>query len=367
MGTGRRLLVGLTAAVSAVLGSALLSGSADAAPTIDEVRVQLDQYAAEQAQIDQQVVQTQQRLINQQAQLDQTRAELDARRASVEAMQSQVVQVAMIQWQSKGMDATMIMLSSESVTTMVSQLTATQWVSTTTNELLQRYLLEQAELGDLEAAQAEVLARIEADQAELERLSAEANAKVDESTQLLAELTAEQQAALARARAAAAASAEGTAEGASGVLSNYDTSGLITSSGIIKPIDAPVSSGFGWRTSPISGASELHDGVDYGAPCGTPVWAAANGVVVRVEYYYGYGNRVVIDHGIVDGHQLATSYNHLSSFATTVGAEVQQGELIAYVGATGQVTGCHLHFCVYIDQSQPFAKGNANAEAMYWG
>jgi murein DD-endopeptidase MepM/ murein hydrolase activator NlpD len=242
-------------------------------------------------------------------------------------------------------------------------------MSATTNALLQRYLLEQAALRELEDSQAAVIAQIEADEAEIERLVEEANEKVKQATTLLNRLTMEQQAALAKARAEAAAAGgadPATDTSGQGVLSSYDTSGIIASASIIKPIDASVSSGYGWRTSPISGAAELHDGVDYGAPCGTPVWAAANGVVVRVEYYYGYGNRVVVDHGTVDGHGLATSYNHLSTFAVSVGDEVAQGQIIAYVGATGQVTGCHLHFCVYIDSAQPFGKGNANAESMYW-
>jgi murein DD-endopeptidase MepM/ murein hydrolase activator NlpD len=64
-------------------------------------------------------------------------------------------------------------------------------------------------------------------------------------------------------------------------------------------------------------------------------------------YNGGYGNRVIIDHGVQKGVSLSTSYNHLSQFGTFIGDTVEQGEVIGYVGTTGYSTGCHLHFMVY--------------------
>jgi murein DD-endopeptidase MepM/ murein hydrolase activator NlpD len=96
---------------------------------------------------------------------------------------------------------------------------------------------------------------------------------------------------------------------------------------------------------------KLHDGTDFHADCGTPVYAAAAGRVTQEYYNAGYGNRVIIDHGYVKGVSLWTSYNHLTSFVAHVGQHVDRGQLIAYSGTTGYSTACHLHFMVYVNGS----------------
>lgn len=90
----------------------------------------------------------------------------------------------------------------------------------------------------------------------------------------------------------------------------------------------------------------MHAGRDYGAPCGAPVYAAESGQVVSAlppGSTGGYGNQIVLDHGVKRGVSLATTYNHLQSFVVTSGS-VRRGQLIAYEGTTGSSTGCHLHF-----------------------
>jgi len=109
------------------------------------------------------------------------------------------------------------------------------------------------------------------------------------------------------------------------------------------PVDARVSSSFGYRFHPILQIQRLHTGTDFAAACGSPVRAAADGEIVAAGWAGGYGNQVVIAHGRVDGVSLATSYSHLTSFVVTSG-EVSRGQLIAYSGTTGLSTGCHLHF-----------------------
>lgn len=109
------------------------------------------------------------------------------------------------------------------------------------------------------------------------------------------------------------------------------------------PVQARISSHFGYRIHPILGTRRLHTGTDFAAPCGTPVVAATDGTVVSAGVAGGYGNQVVLRHGVVRGVSLATSYNHLSRFAVTSGP-VSRGQVIAYVGTTGMSTGCHLHF-----------------------
>ncbi|MEB3702240.1 M23 family metallopeptidase [Candidatus Bealeia paramacronuclearis] len=109
------------------------------------------------------------------------------------------------------------------------------------------------------------------------------------------------------------------------------------------PIDgARLTSGFGTRKHPIHGFTKVHKGVDFGAPSGTPFMAAADGVVERASRYGGYGNYILLRH---DG-ATKTAYAHLSKYAKGIkaGARVKQGQVIGYVGTTGNSTGPHLHY-----------------------
>jgi murein DD-endopeptidase MepM/ murein hydrolase activator NlpD len=110
-----------------------------------------------------------------------------------------------------------------------------------------------------------------------------------------------------------------------------------------------ITSPYGMRLHPILHVWKLHDGTDFHAACGTPVYAAASGRIISEYYNAGYGNRIIIDHGYVKGVSLSTSYNHLTRFVKGVGSRVQRGELIAYSGTTGYSTACHLHFMVYVN------------------
>lgn len=110
--------------------------------------------------------------------------------------------------------------------------------------------------------------------------------------------------------------------------------------GYLQPVDGPITSGYGYRTHPVLGHSKLHEGVDFGVSCGTPVQSVQSGTVVATEFTSSSGNRVKVDHG----NGVVTGYYHLQGFATSVGATVEAGEVVGYVGTTGRSTGCHLHF-----------------------
>ena len=112
------------------------------------------------------------------------------------------------------------------------------------------------------------------------------------------------------------------------------------------PVSGPITSPFGWRRHPIYGYRSLHDGIDFGASCGTPIYAPANGTVIDEYFQTAWGNRLIIDHGWQRGVGLATISNHLSSYAVGVGDHVKRGEVVGFVGTTGWSTGCHLHFTV---------------------
>ena len=105
------------------------------------------------------------------------------------------------------------------------------------------------------------------------------------------------------------------------------------------PVGGTLTSTFGWRWG------RMHEGIDIGAPGGTPIAAAAAGVVIHAGWMGGYGNLVVIDHG----GGIATAYGHQSSIAVGSGQQVSQGQTIGYVGSTGHSTGNHLHFEVRVN------------------
>ena len=119
-----------------------------------------------------------------------------------------------------------------------------------------------------------------------------------------------------------------------------------------------ISSEYGWRKNPVTGVNKLHAGTDFAAPGGTPIYAAASGYVQVAGWASGgYGNYVIIYHGkMSDGNQYSTLYGHMRSVATSAGKYVQQGEIIGYVGSTGNSTGNHLHLEVW--------KGGSKANAV---
>jgi murein DD-endopeptidase MepM/ murein hydrolase activator NlpD len=118
-------------------------------------------------------------------------------------------------------------------------------------------------------------------------------------------------------------------------------------SGLLTPVNGYVTSPYGMRFHPVYKRWSLHDGLDYGASCGTPIRAAASGTVVATGYHSAYGNRVIMDHGLRRGVGLGSAYNHLSAYSTYTGQRVQRGDVIGFVGTTGASTGCHLHFMVF--------------------
>ena len=105
-----------------------------------------------------------------------------------------------------------------------------------------------------------------------------------------------------------------------------------------------VASGFGYRIDPIYEDRRLHAGLDFTAPIGTPIYAAADGVIKDAGFNTGgYGNRVVVNHGF--GYE--TLYAHMVRIKARVGARIKRGEVIGYVGSTGKSTGPHLHYEVH--------------------
>jgi murein DD-endopeptidase MepM/ murein hydrolase activator NlpD len=113
------------------------------------------------------------------------------------------------------------------------------------------------------------------------------------------------------------------------------------------PVNGHVLSRYGDRQDPFSGEGAIHTGVDISALVGTPVHAAADGVIYQAEYGGGYGKMVIIEHG----NGMTTRYAHLSRFDVIPGQEIRRGEILGFSGATGRATAPHLHFEVRVGGS----------------
>jgi murein DD-endopeptidase MepM/ murein hydrolase activator NlpD len=124
----------------------------------------------------------------------------------------------------------------------------------------------------------------------------------------------------------------------------FEASGVgRTHEGMTKPVNGRETSPFGLRRHPILGYSRLHKGVDFGAPYGSPIVAATDGIVEFAGRHGGHGNYVKLKHS----GGMETGYAHMSRIAAKVGQRVRQGQVIGYVGSTGLSTGPHLHYEVY--------------------
>jgi murein DD-endopeptidase MepM/ murein hydrolase activator NlpD len=117
----------------------------------------------------------------------------------------------------------------------------------------------------------------------------------------------------------------------------------------IQPVNVSYNaSGFGWRIDPFTGRQAFHEGLDFPSPTGTPIVAAAGGVVISAEYHHEFGNMIEIDHG----NGIVTRYGHASKLFAKVGDIVRRGQHIANIGTTGRSTGSHLHFEVLVKGTQ---------------
>lgn len=156
------------------------------------------------------------------------------------------------------------------------------------------------------------------------------------------QVAARQQAAAVKARNSALSSA------AKSIVTR--SKALADKSNFMMPTAGPFSGRFGPRLHPILGYYKLHNGDDIGGACGQPIWAAADGTVIKAAtggYNGGSGNNVRIDHGKIGGKDVESAYLHMTSVSVREGQKVTKGQQIGTVGSTGLSTACHLHFSVY--------------------
>lgn len=220
---------------------------------------------------------------------------------------------------------------------------------------------QQAAQGQLAAEEA----RQAALQQEAASVEARIQARIAAAKKAAAEKAAREKAAREKAARDAAAKAAADKPAAAKAANTSRSTGTASrpavaapTSRFLMPVGARITSRYGMRLHPVLGYWKLHDGTDFGASCGTPIRAAEDGVVSERYYNSGYGNRLMIDHGLLDGDYVTTGYNHASRYTVRVGQRVSRGQVIGYVGNTGYSTGCHLHLMVWEDGSvvNPLAK-----------
>lgn len=218
-----------------------------------------------------------------------------------------------------------------------------------------------AEQSDVERRIAE---RVEAQRAEELRRAAEEKRRSEEAA--IAKARAEATTARARGQQQTARQAEQRVERAvarqaqsepsntatqqrAGAAARGNTDRADAGHGFIRPVEGRITSRFGMRLHPVLKVWKLHDGTDFGVGCNVPIKAAYDGVVTERYYNAGYGNRLMIDHGSVDGRYVTTGYNHATRYVARVGQRVKKGEVVGYIGSTGYSTGCHLHLMLWLD------------------
>ena len=129
----------------------------------------------------------------------------------------------------------------------------------------------------------------------------------------------------------------------------YDETGKSAKKFLVrKPVPTAIMrSGFGSRRHPILGYTKMHTGVDWAAPMGTPIYASGNGMIEKAGWESGYGKYIRIKHN--NGYE--TAYGHMTAFARGMepGARVRQGQVIGFVGSTGESTGAHVHYEILVN------------------
>jgi len=332
-------------AMCAILGMSCISqgpaATAEPAENTVDARQQLDDLEQQQQDLAAQKAASQEKLTAAQNQLRATQAQIAEQKKQMEGLQAQISQIALQQYQDRGLNTTAMIMTSNSSDDLLGYITAMQQVTDTANTLFASLQIEQGTLADLEHSEVAAVASITDEKAKLDSLEKDVRAQVAKTSALLNSMTV--------AAAAQAGSLAGINAAGAGVA---DPAAAVPdpSPKMVSPLDTyTVNSPFGMRIHPITGGYSFHDGLDMGSSCGTPVVAPANGFVIDYNWGGGYGNRLVIDNGIIDGHHIVTSYNHLSSDVAQPGTSVIQGQVVALVGSTGASTGCHLHFMVWSD------------------
>ncbi|MGE7622519.1 murein hydrolase activator EnvC family protein [Viridibacillus sp. NPDC096237] len=216
-------------------------------------------------------------------------------------------------------------------------------------------------IDDLEREQSKLKSQkksLEKKYSEALKVSKKVHKEIQNEQARLAERARKEAIAKAKAQAQAKAASNSSA-GTSNVANDEESSNVpsVSSGTWTRPTSGNFTSGFGWRN--IGAGPEFHYGVDIANAQGTPIVAAADGIVFRASPLSTYGNVIMMTHSI-DGNTFTTVYAHLSGYKATAGQSVSKGEVIGYMGQTGRAFGSHLHFEIHTTAWQGQKVGAVN-------
>ena len=350
----RRLPATLLAAALAVTSIAGIGAANKAAADLDEVSkaietlTKLEQEAfqiskdIDTARTDQQVAERR---------LRGAEADIVEQQQVVEQMRTVVARVAIAhQQQQSGLNVAGWIFSSPDDDSFLRDVATAQSVAAITGEQMIRFNAENQRLADLRKTQSQAIHELDEQIARQTALKADYEIRVEKAKQTVNKLSADQLKQIEQIKDAQIR-AEATRQLAS-ALSEAAASrsavpaGPLGSGKALLPTDGPITSPFGYRTNPIGGYSELHDGVDIAPSCGTPIRASWTGIVLSARYEGGWGNRVIIDSGTT-----RAAYAHMQTMSVAPGQLVEAGQVIGSVGTTGYSTGCHLHFSTWLGET----------------
>lgn len=290
------------------------------------------------------------------AQQVKVQGEIEAAQRRITRSETLIARIVRYQYQTGGYAELQVVLDAESPTDFVQRVMATQSVTDSQAEVIDRLNADKSVLAAREQQMQVTEEAIAATEAEAEKQVDELAGLADEARdakRAVKNLIDQRASALRVAEEERAAEEQRLAdlkaaqEALAAQIAQSASTGTATGR-LIWPLPGYAGGGgVGWRVHPVYGYRSCHTGIDISAPSGTEIIAARAGSVIRVEADNGgpYGNNTLIDHG----NGLATFYAHQSGFAVAQGDRVAKGEVIGYVGSTGYSTGSHLHFEVHIN------------------
>ncbi|MCL2492818.1 MAG: peptidoglycan DD-metalloendopeptidase family protein [Clostridiales bacterium] len=299
-----------------------------------------------------QITAQQAQITAQQAKITDYNTQIDAKKAQITQMDRDITnqnsdldQRLRVMYETDNDNVLVVLLGSENITDFLSNLDMIQTINKSDQGLLTEM---QQKLGALETAKKgleTIQTQLVSEETAMEQTQASLVTKKSQLATAEAAQKAIRDAAVDNIAAEEAASKQIEAE-----LANRTGTGVYSGGVLSWPVQGPITCGFGPRINPITRLPENHPGIDIGVPYGTPVHAAADGVVITASWYGGYGNAVMIDHGVdSSGKDIVTLYGHNQSLAVSVGQHVTRGQVISYAGSTGESTGPHVHFGVYVN------------------
>ncbi len=261
----------------------------------------------------------------------ETTSQLEAKQEEVDAQSEALNKRLVVMYKTGTVGFVDVILSSEGITELIQNVNVVQKVLENDQNLLKELQDQYKEIEELKAKQEEQQKELEDKKAEVDALKEEYEKLADDYEAQEEELNAE--ADKLAAEAAAAAANQGGSFSPSGTYCWPTQSNYI------------ITSNYGYRICPFHG-SEYHNGLDIclsGGSYGKPVYAIGDGVVTRASWYGGYGNCITVN----NGNGIIALYGHLSGYNCSSGQTVSKGQVIGYIGSTGNSTGAHLHFTVF--------------------